>query len=110
MSIIFYEDRDFQGCLRCNSVHVESGNWILYEHPSYRGHQYFLHRGDYPNFQQWMGVPNAFHVSLMISGGNTQALSPVIVEDEPEYEINEILVSKFTQFFAVFIRLEGIWS
>ncbi|KAM9302224.1 gamma-crystallin-3-like [Gastrophryne carolinensis] len=68
--IIFYEDRDFQGrsyecnseCAdmssyfrRCNSVRVESGNWILYEHPSYRGHQYFLHRGDYPNFQQWMG-------------------------------------------------------
>ncbi|KAM9302228.1 gamma-crystallin-3-like [Gastrophryne carolinensis] len=68
--IIFYEDRDFQGrsyecsseCSdlssyfrRCNSIRVDSGNWILYEHPSYRGHQYFLHRGDYPNFQQWMG-------------------------------------------------------
>ncbi|KAM9301992.1 gamma-crystallin-3-like [Gastrophryne carolinensis] len=70
LTIIFYEDRDFQGrsyecnseCpdmssyfRRCNSVRVESGNWILYEHPNYRGHQYFLHRGDYPNFQQWMG-------------------------------------------------------
>ncbi|KAM9301993.1 gamma-crystallin-3-like [Gastrophryne carolinensis] len=67
LEIIFYEDRDFQGrsyecnseCpdmssyfRRCNSVRVESGNWILYEHPNYRGHQYFLHRGDYPNFQQ----------------------------------------------------------
>ncbi|KAM3917417.1 gamma-crystallin-3-like isoform 2-T2 [Leptodactylus fuscus] len=68
--IIFYEDRNFQGrsyechseCSdltsyfrHCNSIRVESGNWILYEHPNYRGHQYFLHRGDYPNFQQWMG-------------------------------------------------------
>ncbi|XP_075060074.1 gamma-crystallin-3-like [Mixophyes fleayi] len=68
--IIFYEDRNFQGrsyecnseCpdmssyfRRCNSIRVDSGNWILYEHPNYRGHQYFLHRGEYPEFQQWMG-------------------------------------------------------
>lgn len=68
--IIFYEDRNFQGrsyecnseCpdlssyfRRCNSIRVEGGNWILYEHPNYRGHQYFLHRGEYPDFQQWMG-------------------------------------------------------
>ncbi|XP_066433913.1 gamma-crystallin-3-like [Eleutherodactylus coqui] len=68
--IIFYEDRNFQGrshecnseCSdlssyfrRCNSIRVDSGNWILYEHPNYRGHQYFLHRGEYPDFQQWMG-------------------------------------------------------
>ncbi|XP_018430122.1 PREDICTED: gamma-crystallin-3-like [Nanorana parkeri] len=68
--IIFYEDKNFQGrsyecsseCSdltsyfrRCNSIRVESGNWILYEQPNYRGHQYFLHRGEYPDFQQWMG-------------------------------------------------------
>ncbi|XP_063284843.1 gamma-crystallin 1-like [Pelobates fuscus] len=68
--IVFYEDRNFQGrsyecnseCPdmssyfhRCNSIRVESGNWILYEHPNYRGHQYYLSRGEYPNFQQWMG-------------------------------------------------------
>ncbi|XP_053326778.1 gamma-crystallin 1-like [Spea bombifrons] len=68
--IIFYEDKNFQGrsyeCTsecsdlssnfrRCNSVRVESGNWILYEHPHFRGHQYFLSRGEYPDFQQWMG-------------------------------------------------------
>ncbi|XP_075140470.1 gamma-crystallin-3-like isoform X2 [Leptodactylus fuscus] len=68
--IIFYEDKNFQGrsyechseCpdlssyfRRCNSIRVESGNWILYEHTNYRGHQYFLHRGEYPDFQQWMG-------------------------------------------------------
>ncbi|XP_077334288.1 gamma-crystallin-3-like [Lithobates pipiens] len=68
--ITFYEDKNFQGrsyeCSsecpdlssyfrRCNSIRVESGNWILYELPNYRGHQYFLHRGDYPDFQQWMG-------------------------------------------------------
>ncbi|XP_069077669.1 gamma-crystallin-3-like [Pleurodeles waltl] len=68
--IIFYEDRNFQGrfyecsseCAdlssyfsRCNSIRVESGNWILYEHPNFRGHQYYLRRGEYPDFQHWMG-------------------------------------------------------
>ncbi|OCU01002.1 hypothetical protein XELAEV_18006780mg [Xenopus laevis] len=68
--IFFYEDRNFQGrCYdcstecsdlsfyfnRCNSIRVENGNWILYEHPSYRGHQYYLWKGEYPDFQRWMG-------------------------------------------------------
>ncbi|KAM4807819.1 uncharacterized protein WCC33_019476 [Rhinophrynus dorsalis] len=69
-AIFFYEDRNFQGrCYecstdcsdlssyfnRCNSIRVDGGNWILYEHPNYRGHQYYLWKGEYPNFQQWMG-------------------------------------------------------
>ncbi|XP_018096900.1 gamma-crystallin-1 [Xenopus laevis] len=68
--IFFYEESNFQGrhyecgsdCSdlssyfnRCNSIRVEGGNWILYEHPSYRGHQYYLWRGEYPDFQRWMG-------------------------------------------------------
>lgn len=66
--IIFYEDRNFQGrsyecssdCSelnsyfsRCNSIRVENGNWMLYEHPNYRGNQYFLKRGEYPEFSHW---------------------------------------------------------
>uniref|UniRef100_A0A8C5R2H7 Beta/gamma crystallin 'Greek key' domain-containing protein n=1 Tax=Leptobrachium leishanense TaxID=445787 RepID=A0A8C5R2H7_9ANUR len=68
--ITFYEDKNFQGrsyeCSsdspdlklffsRCNSVKIENGNWMLYEFPNYKGHQYFLRRGEYPDFQQWMG-------------------------------------------------------
>ncbi|XP_004910894.1 gamma-crystallin-4 [Xenopus tropicalis] len=68
--IFFYEERNFQGrCYecssecsdlssyfsRCNSIRVDSGNWILYENPSYRGHQYYLWKGEYPDFQRWMG-------------------------------------------------------
>ncbi|XP_053546504.1 gamma-crystallin 1-like isoform X1 [Bombina bombina] len=68
--IIFYEDKNFQGrsyecssdCSdlhsyfnRCNSIRVENGNWMLYEFPNYKGHQYFLRRGEYPDFRQWMG-------------------------------------------------------
>ncbi|XP_066543660.1 gamma-crystallin M2-like [Amia ocellicauda] len=69
-SIIFYEDKSFQGrCYecssdcpdlhsyfsRCNSIRVESGCWVLYERPNYMGYQYVLSRGEYPDQQQWMG-------------------------------------------------------
>ncbi|XP_073501684.1 gamma-crystallin-3-like isoform X1 [Phyllobates terribilis] len=68
--IIFYEDKNFQGrsyecnCdsadlhsffSRCNSIRVENGNWMIYEHPNYKGHQYFLKKGEYPDYQQWLG-------------------------------------------------------
>ncbi|XP_053071673.1 gamma-crystallin A isoform X3 [Acinonyx jubatus] len=72
--ITFYEDRGFQGrCYecssdcpnlqpylsRCNSIRVDSGCWMLYERPNYQGHQYFLRRGDYPDYQQWMGLSDS---------------------------------------------------
>ncbi|XP_069792308.1 gamma-crystallin S-1-like [Narcine bancroftii] len=68
--IIFYEDRNFQGrhhecssdCAdlspyfsRCNSIRVESDWWVLYERPNYAGYQYVLSRGEYPDYQRWMG-------------------------------------------------------
>ncbi|XP_072900617.1 gamma-crystallin S-1-like [Hemitrygon akajei] len=68
--IIFYEDRNFQGrhyecssdCAdlspyfsRCNSIRVESDWWVLYEKPNYMGYQYVLSRGEYPDYQRWMG-------------------------------------------------------
>ncbi|KAM5151850.1 gamma-crystallin M1-1-like [Mantella aurantiaca] len=79
--IIFYEDRNFQGrsyecssdCSdlhsyfsRCNSIRVENGNWMLYEHPNYTGHQYFLRRGEYPDFQQWMGLNDSIRSCRII--------------------------------------------
>uniref|UniRef100_UPI00398F7C3E gamma-crystallin S-1-like n=1 Tax=Pristiophorus japonicus TaxID=55135 RepID=UPI00398F7C3E len=68
--IIFYEDRNFQGrhyecntdCAdlspyfsRCNSIRVESDWWVVYERPNYMGYQYVLSRGEYPDYQRWMG-------------------------------------------------------
>ncbi|XP_067843985.1 gamma-crystallin M2 isoform X2 [Heptranchias perlo] len=68
--IIFYEDRNFQGrhyecstdCAdlhsyfsRCNSIRVESDCWVVYEKPNYMGYQYVLSRGEYPDYQRWMG-------------------------------------------------------
>ncbi|XP_053352728.1 gamma-crystallin M2-like [Clarias gariepinus] len=69
--IIFYEDRNFQGrsfecssdCtdLRsnfsyCNSIRVESGCFMIYEWTNYTGHQYFMKKGDYPDYHSWKGV------------------------------------------------------
>ncbi|XP_074163799.1 gamma-crystallin D [Sminthopsis crassicaudata] len=68
--IIFFEDRGFQGrCYecssdhanlqsyfsRCNSIRVDSGCWMIYERSNYSGHQYYLRRGEYPDYQEWMG-------------------------------------------------------
>ncbi|XP_036885740.1 gamma-crystallin D isoform X2 [Sturnira hondurensis] len=79
--ITFYEDSGFQGrhyeCSsdhpnlqpyfsRCNSVRVDSGCWMLYERPNYQGHQYFLRRGDYPDYQQWMGLSDSVRSCRLI--------------------------------------------
>ncbi|XP_062384252.1 gamma-crystallin M2-like [Sardina pilchardus] len=68
--ITFFEEKNFQGrCYdcnsdcpdlrsyfsRCNSIRVASGAWVLYEHPNYKGYQYVLSPGEYPDYQQWMG-------------------------------------------------------
>lgn len=67
--ITFYEDKKFQGrCYNCstdcadlhtyfnscNSIRVESGVWVIYERPNYKGYQYILSPGEYGDSQQWM--------------------------------------------------------
>ncbi|KAG7248316.1 hypothetical protein CRUP_020560 [Coryphaenoides rupestris] len=68
--IVFYEERNFKGrsyeCAadcsdmyshfsRCNSIKVESGGWMVYQSPGYHGYQYFLKKGNYPDYKHWMG-------------------------------------------------------
>ncbi|KAM9003155.1 gamma-crystallin B [Sarcophilus harrisii] len=79
--ITFYEDRHFQGrcyecsgdCAdlqayfsRCNSVRVDSGSWVLYEQPSYKGCQYFLKRGEYSDYRQWMGTSDSIRSCRLV--------------------------------------------
>ncbi|XP_074048678.1 gamma-crystallin D-like isoform X2 [Macrotis lagotis] len=79
--ITFYEDRNFQGryyeCSsdhpnlqsyfsRCNSVRIDSGNWMLYEHPNYSGCQYYLRRGEYRDYQEWMGYNDSIRSCRII--------------------------------------------
>ncbi|XP_061158765.1 gamma-crystallin M3-like [Syngnathus typhle] len=69
--IIFYEDRNFQGrsyetssdcselttyLSRCNSCRVESGLFMVYEKPNFKGHQVLVRRGEYPDSQRLMGI------------------------------------------------------
>ncbi|XP_023661475.1 crystallin, gamma S2 isoform X3 [Paramormyrops kingsleyae] len=79
--IIFYEDKNFQGrryecdsdCTdfhtylsRCNSIRIESGVWVVYEHPNYMGYQYVLTRGEYPEYLRWMGFNDRLSSCKMI--------------------------------------------
>ncbi|XP_071975662.1 gamma-crystallin 2-like [Engystomops pustulosus] len=79
--ILFYEDRNFQGrshessgdCSdlnsyfsRCNSIRVENGNWMIYEHPNYAGQQYFVNRGAYPDCQHWSGLTDSIRSCRLI--------------------------------------------
>ncbi|XP_015259452.1 PREDICTED: gamma-crystallin B-like [Cyprinodon variegatus] len=69
--IIFYEDRNFQGCshecitdcldlqtffIRCNSIRVVSGCFMVYERPNFTGNQFYLRRGDYSDNQRAIGI------------------------------------------------------
>ncbi|XP_040211544.1 gamma-crystallin M2-like [Rana temporaria] len=74
MQIFFYEDKNFQGqyyeCTsdcsnfgsylsRCNSIRVVQGSWMIYEQANYRGYQYYIKRGEYPNCSHWMGFSDS---------------------------------------------------
>ncbi|XP_054442172.1 gamma-crystallin F-like [Pteronotus mesoamericanus] len=79
--ITFYEDRGFQGhryecssdhsnlqpyISRCNSIRVDSGCWMLYERPNFQGRQHFLRRGDYSEYQPWLGLSDSVRSCRLI--------------------------------------------
>ncbi|XP_056157251.1 gamma-crystallin M2-like [Lampris incognitus] len=36
-----------------HSAHVQDGAWVFYEHPTYKGRQYLLERGEYRRHSEW---------------------------------------------------------
>uniref|UniRef100_A0A4W3I653 Crystallin, gamma N1 n=1 Tax=Callorhinchus milii TaxID=7868 RepID=A0A4W3I653_CALMI len=46
-----FQDKGFMN--RVNSIRVESSAWICYDHPDFKGQQYILERGEYPEFHRW---------------------------------------------------------
>ncbi|XP_063353997.1 crystallin, gamma S3 isoform X1 [Pelmatolapia mariae] len=96
--IVFYEDRNFQGryyeCSsdcpelnahfsHCNSIRVDSGSWVLYERPNYMGYQYILTRGEYPDYQSWMGYNDSIRSCRIIR--NTSGAFRVRVYERPDF-------------------------
>ncbi|KAJ8415059.1 hypothetical protein AAFF_G00007570 [Aldrovandia affinis] len=98
--IVFYEDKYFQGrryecdsecsdfhayLSRCNSIRVESGCWVLYERPNYMGFQYVLTRGEYPEYQRWMGLSDRLCSCKMIRLKASGAQSKIQLYDKASF-------------------------
>ncbi|XP_063070169.1 gamma-crystallin M2-like [Engraulis encrasicolus] len=79
--ITFYEDRNFGGrswecsgdcgdfssyLSRCHSCRVDSGCWMMYDRPNYMGNQYFMRRGEYPDYMSMWGWNNCIRSCRMI--------------------------------------------
>ncbi|KAM4711423.1 LOW QUALITY PROTEIN: uncharacterized protein FYW61_021853 [Anableps anableps] len=114
--IIFYEDKNFQGrsyecsseCSdlhshfsRCNSIRVDSGAWMVYEKPNYMGYQYFLTKGDYPDYQRWMGFNDCVRSCRVITV--QQGSHKMMIYERPDFgrqmiELTEDCPSLFEQF------------
>ncbi|XP_040036644.1 gamma-crystallin S-1 isoform X1 [Gasterosteus aculeatus] len=97
--IIFYEDRSFLGrsyeCAgecsdlhshfsRCNSIRVDSGDWMVYERPGYSGYQYFLKKGDYPDYHRWMGFNDCVRSCRLIPTQH-QSSHRLTIYERPEF-------------------------
>ncbi|XP_058907451.1 gamma-crystallin D [Kogia breviceps] len=128
--ITFYEDRGFQGrhyecssdhsnlqpCFsRCNSIRVDSGCWMIYEQPNYLGGQYFLGRGDYPDYQQWMGLNDSVRSCRLIPHAGSHRIRLYEREDYrgQMIEITEDCSSlqdrfHFNEIYSLNV-LEGSW-
>nr|ABS19090.1 gamma-crystallin B [Pan paniscus] len=129
--ITFYEDRAFQGrsyeCTtdcpnlqpyfsRCNSIRVESGCWMIYERPNYQGHQYFLRRGEYPDYQQWMGLSDSIRSCCLIPPHAGAYRMKIYDRDELRGQMSELTddcLSVQDRFHLTEIHslnvLEGTW-
>jgi hypothetical protein len=100
LQITFYEDRNFQGrsyetsqdCAdmssflsRCHSCRVDSGCFMVYDHNNYMGNQYFMRRGEYPDYQRMgMGMNDCIRSCRMIPmvGGESGRHSIVGVNND----------------------------
>uniref|UniRef100_A0A663LTB2 Beta/gamma crystallin 'Greek key' domain-containing protein n=1 Tax=Athene cunicularia TaxID=194338 RepID=A0A663LTB2_ATHCN len=56
------------GCIPLTEIFfldVETGCWTIYECPNYIGHQYFLRKGEYPDYQHWMGFNDSIRTCII---------------------------------------------
>ena len=115
LQITFYEDKNFQGrhydcdcdCAdfhmylnRCNSIRVEGGTWAVYERPNFAGYMYILPRGEYPEYQHWLGLNDRLgscRAVHLVSGVCSRSPLP------PPF----FLLFSVKEFFEIFLLLNG---
>ena len=51
---------------RCHSCKVESGCFVIYDRTNYMGNQYFMKRGEYPDYMSMTGMCNGIRSCRMI--------------------------------------------
>uniref|UniRef100_A0A8C4D6A9 Crystallin, gamma S4 n=1 Tax=Dicentrarchus labrax TaxID=13489 RepID=A0A8C4D6A9_DICLA len=130
VSIVFYEERDFQGksydCKgdsvdlhgfihRCNSVKVEGGWWVLYERNNYTGYQYIIGPGEYNDYCHWMGFNDCVRSCRIIKNVRLYKLK---LFDRPDFEgtsleLTENMKSVHEKWLRPEVRsckvMEGSW-
>ncbi len=51
---------------RCHSCKVESGCFVVYDHPNYMGNQFFMRRGEYADGMR-MGMSDGIRSCRMVA-------------------------------------------
>uniref|UniRef100_A0A674PPT9 Beta/gamma crystallin 'Greek key' domain-containing protein n=1 Tax=Takifugu rubripes TaxID=31033 RepID=A0A674PPT9_TAKRU len=114
--ITFYEEKNFQGrsyecstdCSdihmhlnRCNSCRVDNGCFVVYDRPNFLGNQYFLRKGEYPDYQRWMGFNDCVRSCRMIP--TSKVAHKMMLYERPEFggkvmELTEDVPSLYEYF------------
>uniref|UniRef100_A0A6I8P412 Beta/gamma crystallin 'Greek key' domain-containing protein n=1 Tax=Ornithorhynchus anatinus TaxID=9258 RepID=A0A6I8P412_ORNAN len=111
------EDEQSPRVATAGSLRILGGCWVGYEKEGFRGHQYLLEEGDYPDWTSWGGFDEALASLRLI---RTDLADPAVVlfeamdfEDGPSVELSEALpdvelanYGPVTQSIHV---LSGVW-
>ncbi|XP_004576935.2 gamma-crystallin D [Ochotona princeps] len=88
---------------------------MLYEQPNYLGSQYFLRRGEYPDYQQWMGLSDSVRSCRLIPHASSHRIR-IYERDDFRGQMVELTEDcstlhdrfRFTEIHS-FNVLEGSW-
>lgn len=105
--ITFFEEKKFQGrcyncssdCAdlhtyfnRCSSIRVESGVWVIYEKPNYKGFQYVLSPGEYADNQQWMAFNDNVKSCRTVKNVSSPPFFPKFLQPQNPTEVSHRLL------------------
>ncbi len=126
--IVFYEDKNFQGrsyecsndCTdlhtyfsRCNSIRVDSGFFMIYERPNFMGHQYFMKRGEYSDYQRWMGFSSSIRSCRqipMVSFTECAAFVEILILQFLWHQCTESLICVLMSTVQGTMQTEDLWE